>query len=183
MTQIKHRHHIIPRHMGGTDDEENLTSPISIPLHAEFHRQLYEEFGKTEDLIAWKALSGRMTSEEARLAAAKAGQERSEKYKNRRFKEHLDRIRTKESCSKGGKSASSALVEWIKANPDLHRENSKTNSKVIAEKQKIPHEYKGVVYPSKKDLQQETGMSNCGFYGKLERGEIVRLPKQPEGQD
>lgn len=183
MTARKHRHHIIPKHMGGTDDEENLTPPISIQMHAEFHKQLYEEFKKTEDLIAWKALSGRITSEEARLEAAKVGQERSEKYKNRDFREHLARVRTTESCSKGGKMAAPALVEWIKANPEKHKENSRANSKAIAEKQKIPHEYKGVVYPSKKDLQTETGLSNCGFYAKLRRNEIIRLPKQTKGYD
>lgn len=65
-----HRHHLIPRHMGGNNSEENLTPPISIELHAEFHRLLWLDFGKVEDFIAWKALSGRIKSEEARLAVA-----------------------------------------------------------------------------------------------------------------
>lgn len=44
--------------MGGTDDPLNLTPPISIPLHAEFHRDLYETLGHQEDYVAWKNLLG-----------------------------------------------------------------------------------------------------------------------------
>jgi hypothetical protein len=185
MGERKHKHHLIPRHMGGTDDEDNLTPPISIPLHAEFHRVLYEDFGRKEDLIAWKALSGRITSEEARLEAAKEGQNRSDAYKNRDMKDHLNRIRTKESASKGGKAASIALIKWIKENKEVHADNVRKSAKKRAEKQKIPHEYNGVVYDSKKSLQLSTGLSNCGFYGKLKRGEIKRLIKEleTEGND
>ena len=78
---ILHKHHLIPKHMGGTDDPSNLTPPISIELHAEFHRDLWECFGFKQDYIAWQALSGRITTEEARLAAAKIGQDNSKKYK------------------------------------------------------------------------------------------------------
>jgi len=65
-----HRHHIIPKHLGGSDSEENLTPPISVKLHAEFHRDLYEALGHVEDKIAWKALSGRITNEQVRLKAS-----------------------------------------------------------------------------------------------------------------
>lgn len=54
---IYHKHHIVPKHMGGTDDEENLIK-LTIEEHAEAHQKLYEEYGKKEDLVAWKALSG-----------------------------------------------------------------------------------------------------------------------------
>jgi phosphoribosyl-AMP cyclohydrolase len=164
--------------MGGGDGEENLTPPISIKLHAEFHRDLYERFGAKEDYIAWQALSGRITSEEARLMAAKAGQEKSEKYKNREFKDHLDKVRTQESCSRGGKAASKSLVAWIKANKEKHRQTCSKNGKV--KRNKIPHEYLGVVYESKKSLQEATKLSNTGFYSKLRKGEIVRLIKEIE---
>ena len=41
---IYHVHHIIPKHMGGTDDPSNLTQ-LTIEEHAEAHRILYEEHG------------------------------------------------------------------------------------------------------------------------------------------
>ena len=49
--------------MGGTDDPENLIE-LTIEEHAEAHRKLYEEFGKIEDLWAWKGLSGQIGKEE-----------------------------------------------------------------------------------------------------------------------
>ena len=180
-----HRHHLIPRHMGGDDEEENRTPPISIQLHAEFHRVLHEDFGCPEDYIAWRALSGRITGEEARLEAAKVGQAKSKKYQERNLKHHLDKVRTKESCSKGGKVASKTLVQWIKGNKEQHAELCRQNGKGNGVRQMIPHEYDGKHYESKKALQEETGLSNTGFYNKLKRGEINRLPrnKELEGPD
>lgn len=55
---MKHKHHIVPRHMGGTDEPENLIE-LSVEDHAEAHLKLYEEFGKKEDLCAYYMLSGR----------------------------------------------------------------------------------------------------------------------------
>jgi hypothetical protein len=61
---IYHTHHIVPRHMGGTDDPSNLVR-LTIEEHAEAHKKLYEEYGKEEDRIAWLALSGQITLSEA----------------------------------------------------------------------------------------------------------------------
>lgn len=175
-----HRHHLIPKHMGGGNEEENLTPPISIQLHAEFHRVLYEDFGLSEDYIAWRALSGRITGEEARLEAAKIGQAKSKKYQERSLKQHLAKVRTKESCSKGGKAASKTLVQWIRDNKEQHAERCNQIGKASSARKMIPHEYCGKHYESKKALQKETGLSNTEFYKKLKGGEIKRLPKNKE---
>ena len=58
-----HRHHIIPRHMGGGDSDGNYAYR-TIEEHAEDHRKLYEKYGKREDYLAWKGLSGRIGKEE-----------------------------------------------------------------------------------------------------------------------
>ena len=60
---MKHKHHIIPKHMGGSDDPENLVE-LTIEEHAEAHRKLYEEYGHQEDYLAWQGLAGLMTKEE-----------------------------------------------------------------------------------------------------------------------
>lgn len=178
----QHRHHLIPKHMGGDNSEENLTPPISIQLHAEFHRLLYEDFGSVNDKIAWKALSGRITGEEARLEAALEGQRKSEKYKNRAMKDHLDKVRTPEGCRKGGLKASKNLVQWIKDNKEEHSKVCAKNGRTNGERLHKPHEYLGVYYESKKSLQEEYKMSNTKFYSLLEKGVIKRLIKEMEGE-
>lgn len=61
---VYHQHHIVPKHMGGSDDPSNLVR-LTIEEHAEAHKKLYEKYGKWEDKIAWKVLSGQMTHAEA----------------------------------------------------------------------------------------------------------------------
>ena len=60
---MKHIHHIIPRHLGGTDDPENLIE-LTVEEHAEAHRILYEQYGRWEDYLAWQGLAGLMTKED-----------------------------------------------------------------------------------------------------------------------
>lgn len=61
---ITHKHHIIPKHAGGTDDPSNIVV-LTIEEHAEAHRKLFEEYGRWQDRIAWKFLSGQINSAEA----------------------------------------------------------------------------------------------------------------------
>ena len=49
--------------MGGTDDPPNLVE-LTVEEHAEAHRLLWEKYGKWQDEIAWKALTGRIGKEE-----------------------------------------------------------------------------------------------------------------------
>ena len=79
-----HKHHIIPRHAGGTDDPANLVY-LTIEEHAEAHRLLYEEYGRWQDYYAWQGLSGQIGKEEI-IAAI---------YKNR--KTRLGAILTEET--------------------------------------------------------------------------------------
>ena len=73
---IYHKHHIIPRHMGGTDDPDNLIE-LTVEEHAEAHRKLYEEHGRWQDKLAWKALSGQVSSAEiSQIARKEAMKER-----------------------------------------------------------------------------------------------------------
>jgi hypothetical protein len=67
---IYHKHHIVPRHMGGTDDPTNLIK-VNTAMHAFLHKLLWEEHGNQYDFIAWKCLSGQITNEEANILATK----------------------------------------------------------------------------------------------------------------
>ena len=64
MSIYKHKHHIIPKHVGGTDDLSNILL-LTVEEHAEAHRKLYEEYGRWQDKIAWKTLSGQISKAEA----------------------------------------------------------------------------------------------------------------------
>jgi len=60
---IYHNHHVIPRHMGGSDDPSNLVK-LTVEEHALAHKKLYEEHGLKEDYLAWKGLEGLIGKEE-----------------------------------------------------------------------------------------------------------------------
>jgi hypothetical protein len=70
MVMTTHKHHIIPKHMGGTNDQSNLVE-LTVAEHAEAHRKLFEEHGRWQDEIAWKALTGQITTDQARREATR----------------------------------------------------------------------------------------------------------------
>lgn len=85
---IKHKHHIIPRHAGGTDDANNIVE-LTITEHADAHRILFEQYGRKEDELAWKCLSGIMSKQElvkelTRLGGVKGGAIGGRKSKGRK---------------------------------------------------------------------------------------------------
>jgi hypothetical protein len=61
---MKHWHHIVPKHTGGSDDPSNLVH-LTVEEHAEEHRKLWEQYGRWQDKIAWKTLSGQISIQEA----------------------------------------------------------------------------------------------------------------------
>ena len=73
---IYHNHHIIPRHMGGTDDPSNIIR-LTIEEHALEHKKLYEKYNKHEDFLAWKMLEGQMNNQSYLLERARLGGMRS----------------------------------------------------------------------------------------------------------
>lgn len=85
---IYHKHHIIPKHMGGSDHPDNLIN-LTIKEHAEAHRLLYEKYGNEYDRIAWLGLSKSIDSQEAiRLAQSEGGK----KKKPPRTKDHRQKL-------------------------------------------------------------------------------------------
>ena len=47
--------------MGGTDDPSNLIE-VTVEQHSKEHRKLFEKYGRWEDELAYKALSGQISS-------------------------------------------------------------------------------------------------------------------------
>ena len=84
---IYHYHHIIPKHMGGSNDSSNLVK-VTIEQHAELHKQLWEDLGHWQDRVAWQMLSGQITMDTAKQEAIRMGQLKSaEKNRNRKWTE------------------------------------------------------------------------------------------------
>lgn len=60
---MKHLHHIIPRHAGGTDDPDNLIE-LTVEEHARAHYILWNQYGRWQDKVAWQCLYGKLGKEE-----------------------------------------------------------------------------------------------------------------------
>lgn len=54
---VKHKHHIIPKYEGGSDDPSNLVD-LTVTQHAMWHFAEWQRKGREEDRLAWKGLSG-----------------------------------------------------------------------------------------------------------------------------
>jgi len=130
---MKHKHHIIPRHMGGTDDPSNIME-CSVEEHAELHFALYLEHGKWEDYIAALGLAKIIDSEEARrlvISEANKGKTPWNKGKkigpNQKLVEyHKTRVLTEEQREKlrqGGRN--SGAKNKGRKRPDLTERNLK----------------------------------------------------------
>ena len=150
-TPIYHKHHIVPRHMGGSDDSSNLIK-LTIEEHAEAHKQLFETHGLQEDYIAWKALSGQISFAEATILAIKLAntgrkrtdevkKQRSEQYKgtNNPFygKTHSKEFKEKQRLNKLGKPQSEETKAKYNRKGELNAFYGKTHSDEFKEKQRI----------------------------------------------
>jgi hypothetical protein len=101
-------HHIIPKHMGGTDDPNNLIE-LTIEEHAEAHRLLYEKYGRVQDRRAWLGLSKMMTGKEIINEILKAP--KSEEHKKKISESHKGKpkpwmIGTRNGAGNAGKPKS-----------------------------------------------------------------------------
>jgi len=104
---MRHKHHIIPKHMGGTNDPENLIS-LTPAEHAKAHQELYEKYGKMEDYLAWKGLDGFIGREEIikRIAQENGKRNGENSYKKKIGFHNPDFIKSeryKKICSENGK--------------------------------------------------------------------------------
>lgn len=105
---MKHMHHIIPKHMGGTDDLDNLVE-LTVEEHAEAHRLLYEQYGRLQDRMAWMGLAKMISGKEIINEILKSP--KSEEHKRKISEAHKGKpkpwmIGTKNGAGNAGKPKS-----------------------------------------------------------------------------
>lgn len=69
---VYHKHHKIPKHLGGSDDPSNLEE-MTIEEHAEAHKLLWEQYHNEYDRVAWLGLSKMISKEAIRLILSEVG--------------------------------------------------------------------------------------------------------------
>lgn len=101
---IKHKHHIVPRHVGGTDDPSNIIE-LTIEEHAEAHRILYEQYGRVEDKWAWLGLTGQIGKDEIlrQISMAQKGKKKPEGFGEKIRQANLGRKHSPETIAKMSK--------------------------------------------------------------------------------
>jgi hypothetical protein len=127
---MKHIHHIIPKHAGGTDDPSNLIE-LTVEEHAAAHLKLYEEFGRIQDKRAWLGLAKIMTGEEIineiltspksdewKAKNRKPKKNKSNYFGNTNAKGNAGKLKTEEhkkkiSLARAGKKREKFSKEWI----------------------------------------------------------------------
>ena len=82
-TIYTHKHHIIPRHAGGSNDPSNLIE-LTIEEHALAHKKLFFIYGRWQDEIAYLTLSGQISSAEAIKQAQSKGASRPKTEETKR---------------------------------------------------------------------------------------------------
>lgn len=138
---MKHKHHIVPKHAGGSDHPSNIIE-LTIEEHAEAHKILYEQHGRIQDKMAWVGLSQKrkLTDEETRQLFLSAQKEfladpiRKTKWqetlRSLAIKQHLETtaedrliISNKISSTLKEKYLNGTMKYHPPKNPDILREN------------------------------------------------------------
>ena len=117
----KHLHHIVPKHMGGTNDKSNLIL-LTPSQHALAHKKLYEKHGKWQDKLAYQMLSGQLTNYQAQQM-----KRRLANLGNQNFKGHTHTKEVRKRISEGN------MVAKLGNKYRLGKEHTETTKEKISE--------------------------------------------------
>lgn len=128
---MKHKHHILPKHMGGSDDPSNLVE-VSVEEHAELHFALFLEHGKHADWAAAMCLSGQATVQETTLEVIRYTSSKTCAIRNR----ENNPMKNPEVAAKQGATSS---ANW-KANPEKCKAVGERQRKANLGKKRTPEQ-------------------------------------------
>ena len=162
---MKHIHHIIPKHMGGTDDPSNLVE-LTVEEHAEAHRKLYEQHGYWQDKVAWQGLAGLIGHDDIMREMWDARKGEGNYFYG---KQHSEETKRKISENRKGKGTglrdnTSYLISnkgKNKGNTPWNKGKTGTRKRTLEEMSSFskPITYEGVEYPSLNAASRATGLS------------------------
>ena len=115
-----HTHHIIPKHMGGTNDKSNLVE-LTVRQHALAHKKLYKKYGHWQDKLAYESLlklkdRHEITKEiQRRTGLMSKGRKLSEQAKRNISQGMIGIVHTE---SHKRKTAETLSQEWIVTEPN-----------------------------------------------------------------
>jgi hypothetical protein len=145
--KLKHKHHIIPRHAGGTDDPSNLVL-LTPEEHSQAHKDLFEKYGRWEDELAYKGLAGHIGKEEIiyqmRVESGRA--QKGNKHSEERNKAQSERMMGHEHSDETKAKMAIARTGW-KTTP----EQSEARSSFQTGKKRGPYN----ISPEKKAINAE----------------------------
>ena len=130
---MKHKHHILPKHMGGSDDASNIIE-LTREEHAQEHLKLYQQYGKKQDLGAYYLLTGQ-TDEAMKICSSLGGKVQGPRNKDSGHMKSIQKL----GASIGGKKSSVVCREkQVNAffDPILRNEIAKIGGQVQGKKNK-----------------------------------------------
>ena len=176
-----HVHHIIPKHAGGNDEPSNLIT-LTVEEHAHAHKLLYEKYGRKEDEIAWKALSGQASKKEIVAMGLRLGREKTNKILEQRYGNNWKTIISKKGAEKS-KEVLHARMKSDKIFADDVKKRAKHASNMALKEESRLKRIKTL-----SDIKHQQGVKNSN-YGNMwiynEQLKISKLIKKnstiPEG--
>ena len=118
-----HKHHIIPRHAGGTDDPSNIVE-LTIEEHAQAHERLYEEHGHDQDRVAARMLRGQISHYDAFIEMVR-------RPKSEAHKKKLSDAVSGEKNGRYGKSNSDKQKEAVRVANSVPKPHVSENMKKL----------------------------------------------------
>lgn len=139
-TFMKHKHHIIPRHMGGSNDLSNIIE-LSVEEHSQAYLKLYEQYGKKEDLCAYYMLSGKSQDPEFKKMVCSLGGKATAKIRKASGEkwgfgllnpDELFEMQSKNGKLQGKRNAESGHIQRIQKLSDVVAAGKKGGTTTIA---------------------------------------------------
>jgi len=175
---VKHKHHIIPKHQGGTDDPSNLVT-LTVEEHAEAHRLLFEQYGRLQDKLAWLGLQGLMNSADIVKTLQTEGMKGS---KNPMFGKPAPNRGVKRPGVGGRKIGSSwsdaeRMIQMTLRNTEQHRKKMSEVYKDPQRNKKISENSRGKIGAASGKKWFNNGIDESYFVDPPQGWQLGRLPR------